>query len=201
MPLLDLLPNIQAQELWAPYSEGYLKIQAERINTWRHKLKRTPGRRLVALHWQGNPRHEHSLYSRGRSLPFESLLELRQLNNVEFVSIQKGEGSQQLRLNKGLTFVKGQAQVSQSMDFLDTAAILSNCDLLISSDSAVVHLAGAMGIPTWLALRWIPEWRWGLKGERTSWYESVRLFRQESDGNWKSVIQKIIKAWIQTSQH
>ena len=49
------------------------------------------------------------------------------------------------------------------MDFKDTAAILANCDLLISSDSAVVHLAGAMGIPTWLALRWIPEWRWGLK--------------------------------------
>ena len=97
-------------------------------------------------------------------------------------------------LNQGLTFVKGQAQVSQSMDFLDTAAILANCDLLISSDSAVVHLAGAMGVPTWLGLRWIPEWRWGLEGERTSWYDSVRLFRQESDGDWKPVIQAMIAA-------
>ena len=93
------------------------------------------------------------------------LLELRHLGDVEFVSIQKGSGSEQLRFNQGLSFVKGQEQVSQSMDFLDTAAILANCDLLISSDSAVVHLAGAMGIPTWLALRWIPEWRWGLEGE------------------------------------
>ena len=75
------------------------------------------------------------------------MLGLRQLRDVEFVSIQKGSGSEQLRLNQGLTFVNGQAQVSESMDFLDTAAILANCDLLISSDSAVVHLAGAMGIP------------------------------------------------------
>ena len=57
------------------------------------------------------------------------------------------------------------------MDFKDTAAVLANCDLLISSDSAVVHLAGAMGVPTWLALRWIPEWRWGLEGKA---YELVR---------------------------
>ena len=60
------------------------------------------------------------------------------------------------------------------MDFRDTAAVLANCDLLISSDSAVVHLAGAMGIPTWLALRWIPEWRWGLDGRANS------LVRQRS---------------------
>ena len=113
----------------------------------------------IALHWQGNPSHEHSLYSRGRSLPFERLLALGQLANVEFVSIQKGAGSEQLQINKGLPFVAGQDTVSQSMDFKDTAAVLGNCDLLISSDSAVVHLAGAMGIKTWIALRWIPEWR------------------------------------------
>ena len=82
------------------------------------------------------------------------------------------------------------------MNFKDTAAVLANCDLLISSDSAVVHLAGAMGIPTWLALRWIPEWRWGLEGERTAWYESVRLFRQPRDGHWEAVIQKMIATWM-----
>ena len=198
MPLLDVLPSMQSQELWTPYSGGYLKIHPERINSWRHKLKRNPEKQLVALHWQGNPGHENSLYSRGRSLSFEMLLGLRQLGNVEFVSIQKGAGSEQLRLNQGLTFVNGQEQVSKSMDFLDTAAILANCDLLISSDSAVVHLAGAMGIPTWLALRWIPEWRWGLRGERTAWYDSVRLFRQKSDGDWNSAIQNMVAARMQT---
>ena len=92
-------------------------------------------------------------------------------------------------------FVAGQESVSQSIDFIDTAAVLANCDLLISSDSAVVHLAGAMGIPTWLALRWIPEWRWGLEGERTAWYDSVRLFRQPRDGDWDSTIQTMVTTW------
>ena len=79
------------------------------------------------------------------------------------------------------------------MDFRDTAAVIGNCDLVISSDSGVVHLAGAMGIPCWVALRWIPEWRWGLHGASTPWYESVRLFRQERQGDWKSVFHSIRK--------
>ena len=196
LPLLDLLPTLQARELWAPFSNGYIKIEAERVQRWSALLQRKPGHRLIALHWQGNPNHEHSLYSRGRSLPFERLRPLRQLADVEFVSIQKGAGSEQFQDNSGLNFVAGQGRVSQSMDFQDTAAVLANCDLLISADSAVVHLAGAMGIPTWLALRWIPEWRWGLEGEHTAWYKSVRLFRQPRDGDWEKVIGAMIATWI-----
>ena len=98
-------------------------------------------------------------------------------------------------MDHNLNFVAGQEAVNQSMDFRDTAAVLANCDLLISSDSAVVHLAGAMGIPTWLALRWIPEWRWGLEGERTARYDSVRLFRQPRDGRLNAVIQAMVAAW------
>lgn len=199
LPLLNLLPALEARELWAPFSSGYLQAETQRTQNWSTLLKRTPGKYLIALHWQGNPGHEHSLYSRGRSLRFEQLLALGQLADVEFVSIQKGSGSEQFQKNRGLNFVSGQESVSQSMDFKDTAAVLANCDLLISSDSAVVHLAGAMGIPTWLALRWIPEWRWGLVGENTSWYDSVRLFRQPRDGNWDAVIQAMVAAWQQAS--
>ena len=201
LPLLNLLPALQDRLLWAPFSGGYLKIEAGQVQRWATLLKRTPGQRLIALHWQGNPSHENSLYSRGRSLPFEQLLSLGQLADVEFVSIQKGAGSEQCRTNCGLKFVAGQEAVSQSMDFKDTASILANCDLLISSDSAVVHLAGAMGIPTWLGLRWIPEWRWGLKGESTTWYDSVRLFRQPRDGDWDTVIQAMIRVWMQKIRH
>ena len=175
LPLLDLLPTLQDKELWAPFSSGYLQIEASRIQHWSNLLQKKPGRKLIALHWQGNPEHEHSLYSRGRSLPFEELLPLGQLPDVEFVSIQKNAGSEKFQANRGLNFVSGQDYVSQSKDFQDTAAVLANCDLLISSDSAVVHLAGSMAVPTWLALRWIPEWRWGLEGKRTSWYDSVRF--------------------------
>tara|TARA_B100000674_G_C37981326_1_gene982577 strand:- start:1068 stop:2270 length:1203 start_codon:yes stop_codon:yes gene_type:complete len=197
LPLLNVLPALEAHKLWAPFSNGYLQIETELIHEWSLLLNRDPNKRLIALHWQGNPSHEHSLYSRGRSLPFEKLLALGQLSNVEFVSIQKKTGSEQLETNRGLHFVAGQEKVSESMDFKDTAAVLANCDLLISSDSAVVHLAGAMGIPTWLALRWIPEWRWGLEGKHTTWYESVRLFRQPRDGDWHTVIQAMITTWTQ----
>ena len=75
------------------------------------------------------------------------------------------------------------------MDFCDTAAVIANCDLVISSDSSVAHLAGAMGVPTWVALRWIPEWRWGLEGTSTAWYSSMRLFRQHFDGDWAGVVR------------
>ena len=201
LPLLDLLPTLRSQELWAPFSNGYLQVEAERVQRWATLLRRRPGQRLIALHWQGNPKHEHTLYSRGRSIPFERLLPLGQLVDVEFVSIQKGAGSEQCQNCKGLNFIAGQETVSESMDFRDTAAVLANCDLLISSDSAVVHLAGAMGIRTWLGLRWIPEWRWGLEGSSTTWYESVQLFRQPDDGNWDAVIDSMIAAWMQSITH
>ena len=138
-------------------------------------LKRRPGHRLIGLHWQGNPRHEGSLYSKGRSIPFTELCGLKKLE-VEFVSVQKGAGSEQLQLDAGLPFVAGQGDVSASMDFIDTAAVLANCDLLISADSGVVHLAGALGIPTWVALCYVPEWRWGLKGERTPGIRACACF-------------------------
>ena len=69
LPLLDLLPVLRPNELWAPFSSGYLQIEKAQIQRWSSLLKRKPGRRLIALHWQGNSSHEHSLYSRGRSLP------------------------------------------------------------------------------------------------------------------------------------
>jgi hypothetical protein len=113
------------------------------------------------------------------------------LAGVEFVSIQKGAGSEQWRPDAGLPFVAGQASFNRSMDFLDTTAVLAQCDLLISADSGVVHLAGALGIPTWVALRWIPEWRWLLEGSSSAWYKSLRLFRQPRDGDWPSVVAEM----------
>ena len=145
------------------------------------------------MHWQGNPDHEHSLYSRGRSLQFREWLGLQSNDQLEFVSIQKGHASEQLKTDQGLNFVSGQEAVSKSMDFCDTAAVIANCDLVITSDSSVAHLAGALGVPTWIALRWIPEWRWGLEGTSTPWYSSMKLFRQSFDGDWPGVVRAMRK--------
>ncbi len=178
----------------------YLGLSKEVVEEWRLRLKKRKGHRLIGLHWQGNPRHEGSLYSRGRSLPFKALCALRDLTDVEFVSLQKGAGSEQLKLDAGLPFVTGQEKVSSSMEFIDTAAVLANCDLLISADSGVVHLAGALGVTTWVALSCVPEWRWGIKKVRTPWYPSVRLFRQPEHGDWHAVIQAMIEQWKEEMQ-
>ena len=189
LPLMNLAPLMGCSTDKIPYSEGYVRTNTDSIAQWQQRLKRKPNHRLIALHWQGNPEHEQSLYSRGRSLPFTEWLGLQGDDQLEFVSIQKGKASMQLKTDQGLRFVSGQDAVSKSMDFRDTAAVIANCDLVISSDSSVAHLAGAMGVPTWLALRWIPEWRWGLEGEKTDWYSSLRIFRQPFDGNWSSVVE------------
>jgi hypothetical protein len=190
-PLLSLPQRLGLDATNIPLAEGYLRADPARVAQWGHWLQRRPGHRLVALHWQGNPKHEGSLYSRGRSMTLEQWLPLAQLPGVEWVSIQKGPGSEQLERQGALPLVAGQGRVSASLDFRDTAAVLAHCDLLISADSGVVHLAGTMGVPTWVALRWIPEWRWLLNGDRSPWYTSVRLFRQTSDGDWISVVQRI----------
>ena len=128
-------------------------------------------------------------------MPFGAWVELlaHLPEKVEFVSLQKGSGSEQWRADLGLPFVRGQAAFSTSMDFLDTAAVVQQCDLVLSADSGIVHLAGALGVPTWVALRWIPEWRWGLQGEHTAWYSSLRLFRQASDGDWVGVVRAMAR--------
>lgn len=191
LPLLDLPAALDCDPTTIPHAGGYLQADPARVAQWGQRLQRRPGQRLVALHWQGNHGHEQSLYSRGRSMRFDHWLALAPAAGIEFVSIQKGDGSEQLRLDGGLAFVAGQAAVTASMDFRDTAAVLANCDLLLSADSGVVHLAGAMAIPTWVGLRHVPEWRWGLHGDRTPWYSSVRLFRQPRDGDWPSVVQQM----------
>ena len=194
VPLMSLPHRLGRPTAPWPYPSGYLRVGPElvaRAAVWRERLQRRPGHSLIGLHWQGNPKHEGSLYSRGRSMPFEVWGELiPQLpRKLEFVSLQKGEGSEQFRRDLGLPFVSGQDVFSQSMDFLDTAAVVQQCDLVLSADSGVVHLAGAMGVPTWVALPWIPEWRWGLSGQTTPWYGSLRLYRQPSEGDWRSVVR------------
>ena len=84
-----------------------------------------------------------------------------------------------------------QAEIDQAWDFLDALALISCCDLVISSDSCLAHLAGALGHPSWLLLAKVPDWRWGLAGESTAWYPSLRLFRQRQAGDWAEPMGRV----------
>ena len=83
--------------------------------------------------------------------------------------------------------------ISEQQGALDSAAILSTVDLVVTSDTALAHLAGALGVPVWLALSHAPDWRWGLTGEDCAWYPTMRLFRQPEKGNWDAVLQRVAK--------
>ena len=147
---------------------------------------------IIGIHWQGNPKAER--YGlKGRSFPLEALAPVVQLFEARFLSLQKGFGSEQLATcSFRENFVKCQNKADQTWDYLETAAIIANCDLIITSDTAIAHLAGGMGKPTWLLLQKIPDWRWGLERKTSFWYPSMRLFRQSKTGDWNSVVEKVV---------
>jgi ADP-heptose:LPS heptosyltransferase len=108
------------------------------------------------------------------------------------LALQKGPGAEQRQAcSFADRFVACQDAVDRAWDFLDAVALIALCDLVITSDSCVAHLAGAMGHPTWLLLASVPDWRWGLEGEQSGWYSSLRLFRQRQAGDWHELMQRV----------
>ena len=142
----------------------------------------------VGLHWQGDPAHETTSL-RGRSLPLELLAPLAAIPELTLVSLQRGPGADQLeRCGFRDRFSRAQGALDAAWDFDDMAAIAEQCHLVISADSAMVHLAAGLGRPTWVLLKAIPEWRWGLEGSGSFWYPTVRLWRQTRHGDWPGLI-------------
>ena len=131
-------------------------------------------------------------YQQGRSIPLEMFSILSDIKEIRMLSLQKGFGSEQLHhcsfKNK---FVECQPQIDSTWDFLENTAIIENCDLIITCDTSIAHLAGGMGKEVWLLLRNIPFWTWGLEGESTFWYPSMRLFRQKERHNWQEVMKRV----------
>lgn len=167
-----------------PGTVPYLRADPARVKRWRKRLARLP-KPLVGLVWAGRPSH---LNDANRSVTLESMAPLAAAG-VTFLALQKGPAAAQaLNPPPGMRIERLDAEIA---DFDDTAAILAIADLLISVDSAPVHLAGALGRPAWVLLPHVPDWRWLLEREDSPWYPSLRLFRQPSRGDWDSVMQSI----------
>jgi len=165
----------------------YLSALPDRRAAWRARLAPHGGFKVACL-WAGRPTHMNDA---NRSMSLAMLAPLAQ-EGVTFFSIQKGptEGAAQTP-PPGMNLVNLSPQIQ---DFEDTAAILSEVDLLISIDSSPVHLAGALGRPAWVMLPLLPDWRWLLGRDDTPWYPSVRLFRQTEWGRWDQVIDRVAAA-------
>jgi Flp pilus assembly protein TadD len=170
----------------------YLTAEPERAARWRERLGGEGFR--IGVCWQGSTAPYATPMQ--RSFPLAALAPLAALPGVRLVSLQKHDGLDQLAaLPAGMAVETLGADFDEGPDaFLDTAAAMQACDLVISADTAVAHLAGALGARTWLALPFIPDWRWGLEGETTAWYPTMRLFRQARVGDWTGVFAQMTAA-------
>lgn len=181
-PLLNL-PHLLGDPSPRPVSP-YLAAEPGRTAHWAARLR--GDRPVFGLVWAGNPRHQND---RNRSIPLRLLAPLLEQQAVRWVSLQVGPRAMDIAA-AGFTDRLFDA-TPQLTDFAETAAALMQVDLLIAVDTAVAHLAGALGRPCWLLLPFAPDWRWGQQGERCAWYESLRLWRQPAPGDWASLIPEI----------
>lgn len=182
-PLGSLPLAFKTEPTSVPAEIPYLQPSIERVAAWQGRLP--AGKPRVAIAWSGNPSH---INDRHRSIGLARLQPLLASENVQFVSVQRElrDGERVLLDAQSSLLHVGDALA----DFSDTAAVLSLCDLVISVDTSVAHLAGAMGRPLWLLLPGWPDWRWTLNGESSPWYPAARLFRQ-ARGDWDSVIARV----------
>jgi len=140
----------------------------------------------VGVAWAGNPRYRADCR---RSMKLATLLPLLRMNGIFWVSLQKGEAAEQVKeLPEDLFVVDGS---SGDKNLAETAGLVAMLDLVITTDTCIAHLAGAMGKPVWIMLPHLADWRWMEKVETTPWYPTARLFRQQSPGDWVGVLERI----------
>jgi len=182
LPLMDLPLRLDITLENLPADIPYLSAEPALIAAWRNRLQPLPGLK-VGLVWQGRPDHAND---RNRSIATLALAPLLELPGVSWVSLQKATLG---------ALPDGILDLSASLgDMMDTAAAIMALDLVISVDTSVAHLAGALGKPVWLLLPFAPDWRWLTERDNSPWYPTARLFRQTRRGDWAGVIDRIMEA-------
>ena len=170
-----------------PSMTSYLSVDQNRIISWEKHLAKDGFK--VGICWQGSK----AKIDFGRSFPLTLFKDISKLPNVELISLHKGEGEKQIEdINFDLTVLGNNFDNGEDA-FVDTAAVMANCDLIITSDTAIAHLAGALGCRTWVVLKKIPDWRWMLDRNDSPWYPNMKLYRQKERDNWEEVFETIKK--------
>lgn len=170
-----------------PAAVPYVFAEPELVAKWRDRIGSEPFK--IGICWQGNPSGK---IDRGRSVPLTEFAPVAAVPGVHLISLQRKHGLEQLaNLPQGMRVETPGAFDEGNDAFVDTAAIMENLDLIVTSDTSVAHVAGALGRPVWLALRHTPDWRWMLKRSDSPWYPTMRLFRQPARGDWHTVFTKM----------
>jgi tetratricopeptide (TPR) repeat protein len=187
-PLLSLPGIFRTNLASIPANIPYLVAPPDRCERWRHRLAGLAGFK-IGIAWQGNLGHK---YDRWRSASPEEFAPLAGVPGVRLVSLQTGPGQQQMAGLAGRWTLTDLAD--ELHDFADTAAAMAHVDLVVTVDTAVAHLAGALGVPVWVALPAFADWRWLLHRTDSPWYPGMRLFRQDTWGDWSGVFQRMATA-------
>lgn len=189
--LIDLADQFQLTHESIPDQVPYIHAEPYLIDHWRDWFERLPKAKVrIGIQWQGNRDHQADTF---RSFPIQCFESLSHLPDVQLISLQQGYGSDQANAWAGqseLIRLPENTDLSNGA-FMDTAAILHQLDLIITSDTAIAHLAGAMGRETWLLLSLVPDWRWALRSPSSPWYPSMRLWRQTQQGDWQDVFARV----------
>jgi len=186
-PLLSLPGLFGTTLATIPANVPYLHADPDRVAHWRKELEPVRGFK-VGIVWQGSPTHEND---RQRSVPLERLAPLAGLEEVRLVSLQVGAGTEQLAQTGQRLGVIDLGGRFDPRSLADAAAVLPSLDLVVTVDTAMAHLAGGLGVPVWVSLPFVPEWRWLLERVDSPWYPTMRLFRQSRPGDWNEVFRRI----------
>jgi tetratricopeptide (TPR) repeat protein len=183
VPLLSMPLAFKTDQNNIPAQVPYLRAEPDRIERWKGRISQDGFK--IGIAWQGR----QGKVDIGRSFPVTNFTAISRLPNVRLISLQKNIGVEQLSdLPPGMKVETLGDDFDAGPDaFIETAAVMESLDLIITSDTSIAHLAGALGRPTWVALKHVPDWRWQLERTDSPWYPTIRLFRQTSRDNWSSV--------------
>ncbi len=187
LPIMSLPRVFGATMATIPNRVPYLSADATATEIWRARLAQDGVGLRIGLAWAGSASHTHD---RWRSIPLSALARLGEAAGILLYSLQVGPAAEQA--NPRSTPMKLIDHTAHLSDFSETAALIANLDLVISVDTAVAHLAGAMGKRTWILLPPTPDWRWLLDRADSPWYPTVRLFRRPRGQTWDTVIQEVV---------
>jgi len=188
-PLMSLPFIFGTRLATIPAAASYLSVDPELVERWRAEVAGLPGLK-IGIGWQGSPQHYQD---RVRSFPLACYEPLARLAGVHLISLQKHAGREQIPEFAARFPINdlGDRLDEASGAYLDTPAAMQSLDLVITPDSSLAHMAGALGVPVWLALPHVPEWRWLLDRDDSPWYPTMRLFRQTRPGDWQGVFQRM----------
>lgn len=188
VPMMSLPRTLKTKVETIPANVPYLFPKPGLVESWKEKLSSLEGFK-IGINWQGSKSYR---YDHFRSIPLRVFEPLARIPGVRLISLQKGYGIEQLHEIKDLfPVIDLGTELDQQVPFLDTAAVMKNLDLVISPDTATAHLAGALGVPVWLALSFSPHWVWLLNRSDSPWYPTMRLFRQRELGKWEHVFEEM----------